>query len=64
MSPFAGVWKKKREDLRSQRAVLAIELEKNPEDLRVAEQIKGIDKEIAECTEYIVKEKQLGNSTL
>jgi hypothetical protein len=64
VSPFAGVWKLRREDLRSQRAALAKEFEKTPEDLSLALQIKAIDDRIAECTEYLVKEKQLPRSPL
>lgn len=64
MSPFAGIWKLKREDLRSQRNQLVKELEKNPEDLRIGVRIKAIDNKIAECTEYIAREKLLEKPAL
>ncbi|HMD40794.1 MAG TPA: hypothetical protein VKH15_16030 [Candidatus Acidoferrum sp.] len=54
----ASVWKRKREDLRIERAPLAKAFDKNPQDLRLALQIKAIDDKIADCTEQIVKEKR------
>jgi hypothetical protein len=53
------VWKKKRDVLRSRRALLSKEFDKNPNDLRLALKIKVIDDEIAACTENITKEKRL-----
>ena len=60
MSPFAIVWKLRRDDLRSQRAPLAKEFEVNPNDLSLALKIKTIDDAIAESTEYIRREKRVG----
>jgi hypothetical protein len=57
--PEPRIWKRKRDVLRSQRATLSKEYDKNPNDLRFALKIKTIDDEIAACTEYMMKEKRL-----
>lgn len=49
----AGVWKRKREDLKNRRTPLFKRYEKSPCDLRLALEIKSIDDQIAECTQRI-----------
>jgi hypothetical protein len=63
MLPSAGVWKKKREDLRSQRTPLFERYKKNPNDLLLALKIKVIDDEIAECTEHMQREQFASTSS-
>jgi len=53
MTALAGVWKRKREDLRNRRIPLFKRYEKNPNDLRLALEIKWIDDQIAECTQQL-----------
>jgi hypothetical protein len=54
----AGVWKRKREDLKNRRTSLFRRYEKTPYDLRLAVEIKIIDDQIAECTKQIERENQ------
>lgn len=54
----AGVWKRKREDLKSGRIPLFKRYEKSPHDLRLALEIRIIDDQIAECTHQIEQEGQ------
>jgi hypothetical protein len=54
----AGVWKRKREDLKSKRMPLFKRYEKSPHDLRLALEIRIIDDQIAECTHQIEQEGQ------
>jgi hypothetical protein len=54
----AGVWKRKREDLKNRRTSLFRRYEKTPYDLRLAVEIKIIDDRIAECTQQIERENQ------
>jgi hypothetical protein len=49
----AGVWKRKREDLKSRRIPLFKRYEKSPHDLRLALEIRIIDDQIAQCTYQI-----------
>ncbi len=49
MTALAGVWKRKREDLRNRRIPLFKRYARNPNDLRLALEIKSIDDQIAEC---------------
>jgi hypothetical protein len=49
----AGVWKRKREDLKNRRIALFKRYEKSPGELRLALEIKSIDDQIAECTQQI-----------
>jgi len=60
MTALAGVWKRKREDLRNRRIPLFKRYAKNPNDLRLALEIKSIDDQIAECTQQM----QRGNQKL
>jgi hypothetical protein len=59
----AGVWKRKREDLRKRRTPQFKSYEKNPGDLRLALEIKMIDDEIAECTQQMERENALTGAT-
>lgn len=58
MTARAGVWKRKREDLKNRRTPLFRRYEKSPNDLRLALEIKIIDDQIAECTEQIEQENR------
>jgi hypothetical protein len=49
----AGVWKRKREDLKNRRTALFKRYEKSPGELRLALEIKSIDDQIAECSQQI-----------
>lgn len=53
MTALAGVWKRKREDLKNKRTPLFKGYQKSPNDLRLALEIKMIDDQIAECTQQI-----------
>lgn len=53
MTALAGVWKRKRQDLRNRRIPLFKRYEKNPNDLRLAQEIKWIDDQIAACTQQM-----------
>jgi hypothetical protein len=44
-------WKSKRDELKARRDPLFKKYLKNPQDTRLALEIKNIDDEIAECTE-------------
>ncbi len=57
-------WKRTRDLLNKQRTPLSKEFDKNPNDLRLALKIKGIDDEIAVCTEHMTKERQLCSAEL
>jgi hypothetical protein len=54
-------WKQKREDLRSQRAAVNAQFEKDPRNLHLAQKLKAIDDKIAECTEHMLQKKRLGH---
>ncbi len=56
MTARAGVWKRKRQDLKNRRAPLFRSFEKTPNDLCLALEIKTIDDQIAECTQQIERE--------
>jgi hypothetical protein len=58
MTARAGVWKRKREDLKNRRAPLFKRYEKSPNDLCLAREIKILDDQIAECTEQIERENR------
>jgi hypothetical protein len=58
MLATAGVWKKKREDLKIKRTSLFEEYSKHPHDLHLAREIKTIDDEIAECTHKMEQERR------
>jgi len=58
MMALAGVWKRKREDLKDRRFPLFKRYEKSPNDFRLALEIKSIDDQIAECTQEILRENR------
>jgi hypothetical protein len=59
MTARAGVWKRKREDLKKSRTSLFKRYEKSPSDLRLALEIKMIDDQITECTQQMERENAL-----
>jgi hypothetical protein len=58
VTALAGIWKRKREDLKDRRIPLFRRYEKNPNDLRLALEIKLLDDQIAECTQEIDRENR------
>jgi hypothetical protein len=58
MLAVAGVWKKKRDDLKSKRNSLFEKYSKHPEEFHLALEIKKIDDEIAECTVHVEQERR------
>jgi hypothetical protein len=54
----AGVWKKKRDDLKSKRNSLFEKYAKHPEEFHLALEIKKIDDEIADCTQHVEQERR------
>jgi hypothetical protein len=58
MLAVAGVWKKKRDDLKSKRNSLFEKYAKHPEDFHLALEIKKIDDEIADCTVHVEQERR------
>jgi hypothetical protein len=54
----AGVWKKKRDDLKSKRNALFEKYAKHPEDFRLALEINRLDDEIAEYTQHVEQERR------
>ncbi len=53
-------WKSKREALIARRNPLFKQYLKNPNDYRLALEIKSIDDQIAECTEHMLVKKGKG----
>jgi hypothetical protein len=58
VTALAGIWKRKREDLKDRRIPLFRRYEKSPNDLRLALEIKLLDDQIAECTQEIDRENR------
>lgn len=56
MTALAGVWKRKRKDLKNIRTTLFKRYDKSPNDLCLALEIKRIDDQIAECTQQVARE--------
>jgi hypothetical protein len=54
----AGVWKKKRDDLKIKRNSLFEKYAKHPEEFQLALEIKKIDDEIADCTQHVEQERR------
>jgi hypothetical protein len=54
----AGIWKRKREDLKNRRIPLFKRYEKSPTDLHFALEIKALDDQIVECTQQIESENR------
>ncbi|MGB8475158.1 MAG: hypothetical protein WCE61_13825 [Candidatus Acidiferrum sp.] len=58
----AGVWKKKRDDLKAKRNSLFEKYAKHPEDFHLAPEIKKLDDEIADCTKLVEQERRAERS--
>jgi hypothetical protein len=58
LTAHAGVWKRKREELKNRRTPLFKKYEKSPNDLRLALEIKTIDDQIAECNHQMERENR------
>jgi hypothetical protein len=58
MLAVAGVWKKKRDDLKSKRNALFETYTKDPQNFHLAREIKSIDDEIADCTQHVEQERR------
>ncbi len=58
MLAVAGVWKKKRDDLKAKRNSLFEKYAKHPEEFHLALEIKKIDDEIADCTQHVEHERR------
>ena len=58
MIAVAGVWKKKRDDLKAKRTSLFEKYAKHPEEFHRALEIKTIDDEIADCTQHVEHERR------
>ena len=54
----AGVWKKKRDDLKAKRNALFETYTKDPQNFHLAREIKDIDDEIADCTQHVEQERR------
>lgn len=59
MATIAKDWEQKREELKNRRAPLSARFEKNPGDMVLAVKLMKIDDEIAECTEFMTRERRL-----
>ena len=64
MVAIAGVWKKKRDDLKSKRNSLFEKYAKRPEDFHLALEIKKLDDEIADCTHQVEQERRAERSAV
>ncbi len=53
MIAISADWKSKRKTLKTKRDLLFKRYLKNPQDSRMALEIKNLDDEIAECTEHM-----------
>jgi hypothetical protein len=58
MSAAAGVWKKKRDDLKDKRNALFETYTKDPQNFHLAREIKALDDEIADCTQHVEQERR------
>jgi len=58
MLAVAGVWKKKRDDLKAKRNSLFEKYARHPEEFHLALEIKKIDDEIADCTQHVEQERR------
>jgi len=58
MLAVAGVWKKKRDDLKAKRNSLFEKYAEHPEEFHLALEIKKIDDEIANCTQEVEHERR------
>ena len=58
MVAAAGVWKKKRDDLKAKRNSLFAAYTKDPQNFHRAREIKAHDDEIADCTQHVEQERR------
>jgi hypothetical protein len=58
MVAAAGIWKKKRDDLKAKRNSLFETYAKDPQNFHLAREIKAIDDEIAEYTQHVEQERR------
>lgn len=58
MVAVAGVWKKKRDDLKKRRNSLFDTYSKDPQNFHLAREIKSLDDEIADCTVQVEQERR------
>jgi hypothetical protein len=58
MQAAAGVWKKKRDDLKDKRNALFETYTKDPQNFHLAREIKALDDEIADCTQHVEQERR------
>ena len=59
MAATAGVWKKKRDDLKDKRNALFETYSKDPQNFHLAREIKALDDEIADCTQHVEQERRV-----
>jgi hypothetical protein len=59
MVAVAGVWKKKRDDLKAKRNSLFENYTKHPQDIQLAREIKALDDEIADCSQHVEQERRV-----
>jgi hypothetical protein len=58
MVAAAGVWKKKRDDLKAKRNSLFAAYTKDPQNIGLAREIKAIDDEVADCAQHVEQERR------
>jgi hypothetical protein len=58
MVALAGVWKKKRDGLKTRRNALFETYTKDFQNFHLAREIKALDDEIAECTQHVEEERR------
>ncbi len=58
MVATAGVWKKKRDDLKAKRNSLFENYAKHPQNFQLAREIKALDDEIADCNQHVEQERR------
>ena len=63
MVAAAGVWKKKRDDLKDKRNALFETYTKDPQNFHLAREIKALDDEIADCTQHVEQERRSERSS-
>jgi len=58
MVASAGLWKKKRDDLKSKRNALFETYTKDPQNIHLAREIKDLDDQIADFTQHVEQERR------
>jgi hypothetical protein len=58
MVASAGLWKKKRDDLKAKRNALFDTYTKDPQNILLAREIKALDDQIADCTHNVEQERR------